>query len=507
MAIKESAHSEQIEKLKSSYDVEKRQNEDLKSLTKIQITNMSTEVEAYRNKLEEREDELKKLEQQLEEAEKEFLTAKKTLTDSHSIELASLKAQHEEAIYNTNLEYDKTINEIKSDDEKNEERDVERNNLIEKIKMSHENSLEGIKKEYEEVVNVLKSSNETLIKEIEEVKNKMTSNHEGTVHEIRRKHKEEIERASLLASNAQNELHEEHLKVIDNMKGEHDEKLVSERDGITKELDEGHSSRLRSLEEELLRVKESLQGQEVENIKTKEQLSGAEAERDELASKRYEGGGDADEVVLLRSQLQSQREKNESDQKEFAEALTTMKELEKMMEGAIAERDSLLAQVNDFTSRNNSYEYQQLELTRSKEEISALTHERLRLENALRDYENIREKDGELQSPVLMDAAPKSPRLSRGNSGGSNVPPPTPPPSIPPPPPPQNGKQRQSTSSRPESAASVRSQNDMHPDANKQLEEAEQQIKTLTKQLDHCEADLQANIDLVQTLENALMGG
>ncbi|TIA85651.1 hypothetical protein E3P99_03929 [Wallemia hederae] len=505
MAIKESAHSEQIDKLKSSYDSEKRQNEELKSLTKMQITNMSTEVEAYRNKLDEREEELKKLEQQLEDAEKEFVTAKKTLTDSHAIELASLKAQHEEAIYNTNLDYDKTINEIKSDGEKNEEKDVERNNLIERIKMSHENSLEGIKKEYDEVVNVLKSSNETLIKEIEEVKNKMTSNHEGAVHEIRRKHKEEIERASALASSAQSEQHEEHAKLIENMKGEHDEKLASEREGVTKELEEGHSNRLRSLEEELLRVKESLQGREVETSKLKEQLGGVEAERDELAAKRYEGGGDADEVALLRSQLHTQKEKNESDQKEFAEALATMKELEKTMEAAVADREALQEQVDDLTTRSSSHEYQQLELTRSKEEISSLTHEKLRLESALRDYENVRVKDTELQSPVLMDAAPKSPRLSRGNSGGSNVPPPTPPPSIPPPPPPQNGKQRQSTSSRPESAASVRSQSDAHPDASKQLEEAEQQIKTLTKQLDHCEADLQANIDLVQTLENALM--
>ncbi|TIC09952.1 kinesin-domain-containing protein [Wallemia mellicola] len=505
MAIKESAHSEHIERLKSSYELEKRQNEDLKSLTKIQITNMSMEVEAYRNKLDEREEELKKLEEQLEENEKEFITAKKTLTDSHLIELASLKAQHEEVIYNNNLEYEKTINEIKNDGEKTEEKEVERNNVIEKIKISHESSLEGIKKEYEQVVNVLKSSNETLIKEIEEVKNKMASNHEENINDIRRKHKEEVERASTLASDAQRELHDEHAKTIGNLKLEHDENVSNTRDGLRQELEEGHTSKLRALEEELLRVKGHLQGHEVENSKLKETLSGVEMERDELATKRYESGGGSDETSMLKAQLETQKQKSESDQKEFAKALETMKELEKTMESACLDRDNLQNRVNDYETRNNSYEYQQLELTRSKEEISELTQEKLRLESALRDYETVRVKDNELQSPVLIDAAPKSPRLSRGNSGGSNVPPPTPPPSIPPPPPPQNGKQRQSSSSRPESATSMRSQSDMYPDTNKQLEEAEQQIKTLTKQLDHCEADLQANIDLVQTLENALM--
>lgn len=38
----------------------------------------------------------------------------------------------------------------------------------------------------------------------------------------------------------------------------------------------------------------------------------------------------------------------------------------------------------------------------------------------------------------------------------------------------------------------------------KQLEEKETMIKTLHKQLTHCEGDLQAHMDLVSTLENSL---
>ena len=38
----------------------------------------------------------------------------------------------------------------------------------------------------------------------------------------------------------------------------------------------------------------------------------------------------------------------------------------------------------------------------------------------------------------------------------------------------------------------------------KQLEEQEVMIKTLNKQLSHCESDLQAHMDLVSTLETSL---
>ena len=38
----------------------------------------------------------------------------------------------------------------------------------------------------------------------------------------------------------------------------------------------------------------------------------------------------------------------------------------------------------------------------------------------------------------------------------------------------------------------------------KQLDEQEAMIKTLNKQLSHCESDLQAHMDMVNTLETSL---
>ncbi|CBQ73559.1 related to KIP1-kinesin-related protein [Sporisorium reilianum SRZ2] len=128
-------------------------------------------------------------------------------------------------------------------------------------------------------------------------------------------------------------------------------------------------------------------------------------------------------------------------------------------------------------------------------------------------------------------------RNHRPSLGAAKPPPPTPPPNMPPPPTPAGGTLtgrtsagvRTSTSSlmtRPESPANVgassmtrsSSMTSVHspaghmlgngagPDVKltRLLSEQAEEIKNLARQLNHCEADLQANIDLVATLEAAL---
>ncbi|SPO26340.1 related to KIP1 - kinesin-related protein [Ustilago trichophora] len=127
-------------------------------------------------------------------------------------------------------------------------------------------------------------------------------------------------------------------------------------------------------------------------------------------------------------------------------------------------------------------------------------------------------------------------RNHRPSLGSVKPPPPTPPPNMPPPPTPAGAAPgrssagiRTSTSSamtRPESPANVgagmmtrsSSMTSVHspaghmmgagpaPDVKltRLLSEQAEEIKNLAKQLNHCEADLQANIDLVATLEAAL---
>ena len=133
--------------------------------------------------------------------------------------------------------------------------------------------------------------------------------------------------------------------------------------------------------------------------------------------------------------------------------------------------------------------------------------------------------------PSTMDL-----RNHRPSLGSVKPPPPTPPPNMPPPPTPAGAAPsrasagvRTSTSSamtRPESPANVgagmmtrsSSMTSVHSPAGhmmgngvaadvkltRLLSEQAEEIKNLAKQLNHCEADLQANIDLVATLEAAL---
>lgn len=126
-------------------------------------------------------------------------------------------------------------------------------------------------------------------------------------------------------------------------------------------------------------------------------------------------------------------------------------------------------------------------------------------------------------------------RGSRPSLGSVKPPPPTPPPNMPPPPTPAGAVADRSTSSnlgrtsagvrtstssqmtRPESPVTrSSSMTSTHSPAGtghmsspdikltRLLTEQAEEIKNLAKQLNHCEADLQANIDLVATLEAAL---
>lgn len=157
----------------------------------------------------------------------------------------------------------------------------------------------------------------------------------------------------------------------------------------------------------------------------------------------------------------------------------------------------------------------------------------------------------ELQAQLARSASPpnaRSPERSIGFQRGTNLPaiklpPPTPPPSVPPPPAPRsattptqhvNGDSNLSTSSQGSAFTSSVSSRESQPESpstsishmtpingfpltpvdpkvgakleqqTKQLEEQEAMIKTLNKQLSHCETDLQTHMDLVNSLETSL---
>lgn len=171
-------------------------------------------------------------------------------------------------------------------------------------------------------------------------------------------------------------------------------------------------------------------------------------------------------------------------------------------------------------------------LQKVKDEKDALQMEKNRSDSLLRD----------LQAQVARSASPpaiRSPERAmgfpRGNLPAIKLPPPTPPPTVPPPPAPRGHANVDSTISTSSHGSSMfHSSRDSHADSPatslgqgtplsvngfttadskttakleqqaKTIEEQEVMIKTLNKQLGHCESDLQTHMDLVAKLEGSL---
>lgn len=264
-------------------------------------------------------------------------------------------------------------------------------------------------------------------------------------------------------------------------------------------------------------------------------------------------GGEIVDVGALRLELS-----------ETSDALVT---LEDALTSVTSERDELADEVthlrsagsagsnaNEVAALRREIDSQKItllnlktELQRSKGEILLLNEERARQEHTLRELHDKtpsrghRESNGGARSPTSPSYEDGPLSLNGSLRGMKQPPPPTPPPSMPVPPTPSGSSighaQRTSTVGARTSLSSLMTRSDspgpgmtsttggtltrsssatsMHTqspsinsltnqDAKKLLAEQSEELKNLAKQLSHCEADLQANIDLVATLEAAL---
>ena len=240
----------------------------------------------------------------------------------------------------------------------------------------------------------------------------------------------------------------------------------------------------------------------------------------------------------------------EKIQLELSETRTQKSEL-------AADASKLASVQEEFDQQRKILEDVQAELRRVKEEKETLAAEKTRQDNVMRDLQAqlagvskavAHKRDGSgdsapqsLSSRVVMGERVMS--LSRPNGlPPAKLPPLTPPPSIPPPPLPtmshmshdasvssHTTNARDSSSSR---NSTTRTDSPIEPstpstsvvispvpttgnftdsrlaglveEQAKTIEEQETMIKTLNKQLTHCESDLQAHMDLVATLETSL---
>ncbi|KAG6814559.1 hypothetical protein H0H92_000087 [Tricholoma furcatifolium] len=271
---------------------------------------------------------------------------------------------------------------------------------------------------------------------------------------------------------------------------------------------------------------------------------------DELASHKAA----ADEFTLLRDQARQLHEEEMEKKREV------LRDVQSQFSMIVGERDDLEAEVAKLRGELDKTRGEQSKLIQEASKRESLVMELERHRSVLAEtQENLQkvkdEKDAiqlekiradnlvrELQAQLARSASPPNVRpvpernVSYNRSTGlpaMKLPPPTPPPSVPPPPAPTprtpvpaSADVALSTSSNSSTAVASTSSREAQLESPmtsipptpitdskilikleqqaKQIDEQEVMIKTLNKQLTHCESDLQTHMDLVSTLETSL---
>ncbi|KAJ6525493.1 kinesin domain-containing protein [Mycena vulgaris] len=363
------------------------------------------------------------------------------------------------------------------------------------------------------------------IAELEQENSALTENHMQETMLLKSQHQETITEVN----NSLVDLHAQHRTALETTRTRHEKSLAEERARLTTALED-------------LKLQHS---KELETLHKDRDLLAHELESHKVA---------ADEFTMLREQTRQTHEQA------VGEKAALILSLEQQLSSVDAERKEFEAEVGKLRAELDRTRNEQSKLIQEASKRESLVGELERHRSVLADMqENLQrvkdEKDTlqteknrsdslvrELQAQVLArSSSPPNGRpvpdrnMSYTRATGlpsMKLPPPTPPPSVPPPPAPRaNGDTAYSSSSHASSALTSSSSRDSQPESPstsvgtssqngsvfvdpktvgrleqqaKQIDEQEVMIKTLNKQLTHCESDLQTHMDLVSTLETSL---
>ncbi|KAF9780579.1 kinesin-domain-containing protein [Thelephora terrestris] len=411
----------------------------------------------------------------LREAERKALDEQAKLHQSHLQEVDRLKEDHTVAL----AELKATLLASHTQDRQDFEAEVERQHqsLID----AHSSHVSELESNAQELADLNRS-------------------HEGAIAQLLSDQQSAAEnRQSALAA-----LEAQHLQAIEKLRTEHGDNLTREQEkwkASIAELEARHNQELSSITKELTVLSSSsseataLHERYLQDLAAKEsELKDTQAERDDLAL----------ELSRLREELEKASREQSTLLNEAAKRQSLVDELEK--------HRSVLAETQEW-------------LQKVKDEKDAIQLEKNKQEALLRD----------LQVQVTRSPSPpnNTPRSRQTMIPPAKPPPPTPPPSIPPPPAPRLdtfatasplSTINSMTSSRelnldspatPATSLAPSLQDSTIPAVDpKVVQQLDQQtktigeqaamIKTLNKQLTHCESDLQTHMDEVNRLENTL---
>ncbi|KAF8323370.1 kinesin-domain-containing protein [Clavulina sp. PMI_390] len=347
---------------------------------------------------------------------------------------------------------------------------------------SHRSESDGLKAEHAIALNKLKSEHREALAEVQTLLASTRDEHRQTLSQLRVDQQAQIDG-----------IREEHKVAL----SERDSSHERERETLRKahQLVEQEATGLKAAVAQLESEVQASTGRHEQDLSVKEQH--ASALEAELLAIKQEQVLFADTIQELQIELERTREAHASIVREASKRQSIDEELE--------HHRSLLGDTQN-------------ELQRTRDSYDSLREEKARQDLLIADLR-----------AQIMSSTVKS---SRGIPP-AKLPPLTPPPSIPPPPIPTSVPPVPSLPSAESASSNTRSSLDGSDESHasgstpstsvvthsttidpkiaqqlaeqaRHLEEQETMIKTLNKQLTHCESDLQAHMDLVATLETSL---
>ncbi|KAG1778505.1 kinesin-domain-containing protein [Suillus placidus] len=530
VARKEAAYAEDVEKLKTEHArLLSNKEDDYRARREHLKSEHATAMAVLREESEAQVEQLTKALARLEEEtaatvvnlHKEHVSATRVLTEQHALSLLQITRGHEEEIARLKLSHTSELDDaVAKAQEEHASLLTSHAAAIANLKSEHQMSLAEVQASLvtaqEKHASDLQESRTASERMLAEERKRLTT----TVADLEQEHSDERDALRKEQGLLHQELESHKVAILDVQ--EHSERgVLAERQrsqSAVIELEEKHSAERTAMREDYEALAQELEAHKAAAsdfvaVRAQHDLA-VSKQTTAMASLEKSLAGAQSEKVDLQAQvtkLMAELEKTRSERATFIQEAS--------------KRESL---VDELDRHRSLIAEMQENLQRVKDEKDNLQVERNKQETAMRDMQMHIARTPIAQESSTPRATPdRNISFTRLNGMASKLPPPTPPPSMPPPPAPKTQESqfslstqsstmssKDSTDSSATSVASVLAPSGPQVDSKaiaakledqaKHINEQEVMIKTLNKQLSHCESDLATHMDLVSTLETSL---
>ncbi|KAJ3842253.1 kinesin domain-containing protein [Lentinula raphanica] len=437
----------------------------------------------------------------LQELQDEHSSAISRKDVSHAEALEKLKADHARALVDKDEGTEIALGQLRATMTRKETAFTEE---LEKTKSDHAAAITSLQADHAAVISSLKAD------------------HASSLSSLRDEH------AALLSS-AQEDHATEYDSQFDRLRAEHEESMLSSalsalEDDSSKAASDARKQQAALLEDITLQA--SHERSKIAKL-VEEHTTEEITELNDTIAALQEKHTDEHIVAEATENLKMQHTKETATLRKENELLVQELEAHKTQEEEIVQKDNAIRTLGGkLSDAENERDQLASELAKLKaEEASKRESLVVELEQLQENLQKVKDEKDTLQLEKELQAQIARSGFNRlPGSAGVKLPPPTPPPSVPPPPAPRSihhdpGFNSQAPDSPATPATSLggsmiaslptpavldtKALAKIDEQA-KLLEEQEVMIKTLNKQLTHCESDLQTHMDLVSTLETSL---